>query len=167
MSLIFKYWAKIILILCIIAISSALVAEYIFNIYPCDMCLYQRYPYYFIVTIFIIFSFSKKNFNLYFYLLSELAILYGLFYSVWHVGIENKLFDGPSGCSTILEKTNSTADLKNQILSQDIVICSEVTWAFFGISAATINTILLLFIFFFNTIYIINNYYEKKEKNKT
>ena len=55
------------------------------------MCLNQRYPYYFIITIFILFYFVRGKYNLWFYILTELALVYGLFYAVWHVGIEQKI----------------------------------------------------------------------------
>ena len=55
MNYIIRYWAIVVFILSAIAISSALIAEYVFNLLPCKMCLYQRYPYYFIISIFILF----------------------------------------------------------------------------------------------------------------
>ena len=112
MNYIIRCWGVIIFFLCVAAISSALIAEYIFNILPCPMCLNQRYPYYFIISIFIIFYFAKKMPNIWFYILTELAVLYGLFYSVWHVGIEQNFLTGPSTCSGKLEKVNSAIDLK-------------------------------------------------------
>ena len=89
--------------------------------------------------------------------MNQLAILYGLFYSVWHVGIEKKIFKGPESCSGIISVTNSIKDLKEQIANQPIVSCSEVSWAMFGISAAIINSILLLLILIFNSIFIVRN----------
>ena len=44
-----------------------------------------------------------------------LASLYGIFYSVWHVGVENKILKGPAGCSTNLSISSSTGELKEQI----------------------------------------------------
>ena len=44
-----------------------------------------------------------------------------------------------------------------------VVSCDEVVWSIFGLSAASINTIVLLFIFVINALYLLNKY-EKKEK---
>ena len=98
------------------------------------------------------------------YVLVQLATIYGIFYSIWHVGVEKKLFQGPTGCSTGLSKSSNTADLKEQIFSKSVISCDEVIWSFFGISAASLNTIVLLFIFIINGLYIYSNY-AKKEKN--
>ena len=135
-----RYWGVILFFSCVVAISSALIAEYFFHILPCQMCLNQRYPYYFIISIFIAFYFIKKISKIWLYIFAELAILYGLFYSLWHVGIEKNLLTGPSGCSGKLEKVSSVNDLKEQILNQTIVNCNEINWAILGISATTLNS---------------------------
>ena len=94
-------------------------------------------------------------------ILIQLGSIYGIFYSLWHVGVENKVLDGPAGCSAHLLNYSSTSDLKEQILNSQVVSCDEVIWSFFGISAASINTLVLLFIFVMNALYIYK-YYGKK-----
>ncbi len=165
MSYLIRYWAVILFTLSIIAISSAFIAEYVFNLSPCKMCLYQRYPYYFIIGVFILFYLIRKISNIWLYILTELAIFYGLFYSIWHVGIEKKLILGPSNCSAFIKKTNSIEGLKEQILNKTIVNCNDITWSILGLSAATINTILLFLFLLFNTIFIIKVFYEKEKNN--
>ncbi len=96
-------------------------------------------------------------------ILIQLASIYGIFYSVWHVGVENKLLDGPAGCGANLLMSSSTTELKEQILNRQVISCDEVIWSIFGMSAASINTLVLLFIFVMNAIYIYK-YYGKKEK---
>jgi len=164
MKIIIKNWVKVIFILSLIAILSALIAEYVFNLIPCKMCLYQRHPYYFIIGILIIFFFLKKTNSIWLYILVELAILYGIFYSAWHVGIEQNLLKGPSGCSATLNNVGSIENLKEQISNQDIVNCSDISWIIFGLSAATINLLLLILLLFFNTLFIYKALYDK-EKN--
>jgi disulfide bond formation protein DsbB len=93
-----------------------------------------------------------------------MSSIYGLFYAIWHVGVENNLLSGPSGCSAGLQITENTINLKEQILSKQVISCDEVIWSFFGISAASINTIVLLFIFIVNALYINMYYGSKKEK---
>ena len=149
-----KNWAIIVLLISSIASIAALIAQYLFNILPCQMCLYQRYPYYFIILFSIIYIITKKIPLVLYYWINSFAFAIGLFFSIWHVGIEQKILKGPSGCSGFLKKTNSIDDLKNQILSQDIISCADTTWYMFGFSAATINAILMFLFLFFNTITI-------------
>ena len=158
MNYIIRYWAVIIFILSLFAISSALIAEYIYHILPCQMCLNQRYPYYFIISIFVVFYFITKKPNIWLYILTELAVLYGLFYSMWHVGIEQNLLTSPSSCTRKLEEANSINDLKEQIINQAVINCNEVSWSILGLSAATLNSILLFLLLLFNTIFIYKIY---------
>ena len=110
--------------------------------------------------------FNLKNLNkIWLYLLIQFASVYGLFYSIWHVGVENKILKGPAGCSAMLTSSENASDLKAQILSKQVISCDEVIWSFFGISAASINTLVLLVIFIFNAIYLYRNNGFKKEKN--
>ena len=149
-----RYWGVILFFLCVVAISIALIAEYFFHILPCKMCLNQRYPYYFIISIFIVFYFINKTSNIWLYVLTELAVMYGLFYSVWHVGIEQNLLSGPSNCSGKLEEASSVSNLKEQILNQAVINCNEISWSILGLSAATLNSLLLFLLLLFNTIFI-------------
>ena len=159
-----KYWFYVLGLLSIAAIGSALIAEYYFFLEPCKMCLKQREPYYAIIVLFLLFLIFRWQKNIWFFIVVQISIIYGLFYSVWHVGIENKILPGPSGCSGGLELTNNASSLKDQIMSKAVVNCEDIIWSMFGLSAATINSLLLFLIFIINAIYLWNNGI-KKEKN--
>ena len=159
-----QYWFWIVSILSLVAIIAALIAELIFNLEPCSMCLKQRHPYYFIIITFIIFALFKWQKKIWFYVGVQLASIYGLFYAFWHVGIENKILPGPSECSAELKLSNNVSELKDQIMSKTVISCEEVIWSFFGISAATINTFIVLAIFIINAIYLYKLYGSKKTK---
>ena len=162
--MIIRNWTKLLFVISIVSISSALVAEYFFNLQPCELCLKQRHPYY-LILICLVFIFLLKNLNkIWLYVVIQFASVYGLFYSIWHVGVENKILSGPAGCSAMLTSSESTSDLKAQILSKQVISCDEVIWSFFGISAASINTLVLLVIFIFNAIYLYRDNGFKKEK---
>ena len=163
--MIIRNWTTLLFVISLISISSALVAEYFFNLQPCELCLKQRHPYY-LILICLVFIFLLKNLNkIWLYVVIQFASVYGLFYSIWHVGVENNILKGPAGCSAMLTSSKSASDLKAQILSKQVISCDEVIWSFFGISAASINTLVLLVIFIFNAIYLYKNNGFKKEKN--
>ncbi len=156
--MIIRNWSTLLFIISLISISSALIAEHFFNLRPCDLCLKQRHPYY-LILICLIFIFLFRNLNrIWLYLVIQFASVYGLFYSIWHVGVENKILKGPAGCSAMLTSTDNASDLKAQILSKQVISCDEVIWSFFGFSAASINTLVLLVIFILNAIYLLRYY---------
>ena len=160
-----KYWVYLVALFSVVALASAFIAEFYFNLAPCEMCLKQREPYYIIILGFTLITILKWQERIWFYLGVQLISIYGLFYSIWHVGIENKFLSGPEECSDGLNITNNASDLKEQILSKPVINCEDVAWSIFSLSAATINSILLFLIFILNAIYIFSNYGSKKEKS--
>ena len=160
-----KYWFYIVTLLSAIALISALIAEFYFNLAPCEMCLKQREPYYIIILGFIFIAILRWQTRIWFYLGVQLISIYGLFYSIWHVGIENQLLSGPTGCSSGLNITNNASSLKEQILAKPVVNCEDIAWSIFGLSAATINSLLLFLIFILNAIYLWSYYDAEKENN--
>ena len=159
-----KYWFYLVTLFSFVALASALIAEFYFNLAPCEMCLKQREPYYIIILGFTFIAILRWQERIWFYLGVQLISIYGLFYSVWHVGIENQLLSGPAGCSSELNMTNNASNLKEQILSKPVINCEDIAWSIFGLSAATINSLLLFLIFILNAIYLWKNYGAKKEK---
>lgn len=160
-----KYWFYLVTLFSVVALASALIAEYYFDLQPCAMCLKQREPYYVIIAGFILVMILKWQDKIWFYVGVQIASIYGLFYSLWHVGIENKILAGPSSCSGGLNISTNTSSLKEQIITKAVINCEEVAWSIFGLSAATINSLLLFLIFIINAIYIAHIYGSKKEKN--
>ena len=151
-----KYWFWTVSILSFLAIISALIAEYFFNLEPCSMCLKQRHPYYFIIVAFLLIIFFRLQKKIWFYIGVQISSIYGLFYAIWHTGIENNLLSGPAECSGGLQQSNNISTLKEQILSKTVINCEDVIWSFFGISAASINTFIIAMIFTINAYYLFN-----------
>ena len=154
MKIIGKNWTFIIFVVASIAILTALIAQYNFNLLPCKMCLYQRYSYYALIIISGIFLILKNNDNKVFYLTAEILIIIGLFFAIWHVAIENNIISGLEGCSFIIENINDFADLKDYISKGPIVFCNEVNWSFLGISFALYNSVLQIVLLSINTVYL-------------
>ena len=158
-------WIFIVFLISLIAITSALIAEHIFGFSPCKLCIKQRYGYYVIITLITLFYLFRFKKNIFLAILIEFSIFYGLFYSLWHLGIEQKILTGPKSCAGMILNSDSIENLKNQILNQPIINCSEITWIMFGLSAATINSLVLILILFFNTMYIKSNLYDSEKNN--
>ena len=162
MKLLKNNWPIIVLTISSIAIISALTVEYLFNILPCKMCLYQRYPFYLIIFISIIYLFSKKIPLIWYYWICALSFSFGLFFAIWHVGIEQKILPSLQGCSNTIHNTQSIAKLQEQIINQNIVNCDEITWSIMGLSAATLNSLLLIVLLVINSNFIIQHFYDKE-----
>lgn len=126
-------------------LAGAFGSEYFGHLYPCEMCWWQRYAHMVAFALAVI-AFSgpplaprARTFTL----LAALAIATSGAIGVYHAGVEAKIFEGFTTCST-LPKAASTADLLRQITHAPLIRCDEVQFRFLGISMAGWNAILSL-----------------------
>ena len=125
-----------------LSLAIAYFIQYVLGHEPCNLCLIERIPYLasliLISLIFIINKFEK--------LISGIVLLFFIFGSVvslYHVGIEQGFFSESFLCD--LDSSNkvmSKEDLLTQIQNKAPISCKDVTFKFFGLSLATINTVI-------------------------
>ena len=129
----------------ILSLSIAYFIQYVLGHKPCNLCLIERIPYLtaviLIPLIFIILRFEKI-------IASTILIffIFGAIVSFYHVGIEQGFFSESFVCD--LDNINDNLS-KEQLLKQlknAPVSCKEVTFKFFGLSLATINTVISIFL---------------------
>lgn len=157
--LIYKKTIYSILFFSIFTIIFAYYVELVLGHQPCNLCLFERIPYILVISIMItllIFSnLEKISFGL-----VGIVFLISFFLSIYHVGIEQEIFNESNVCNTgsnidTLNKEELIKELTNQRIS-----CKIVTFYIFGLSLATINAFISLMISFI-TIKIFLKY-EKK-----
>jgi len=133
----------------ILVILSALFIEFFLKIKPCILCIYQRYPYY-IITFLSLIYFLKKDLKILLILLIILTSLASIILSTYHVGIETGLIEETTSCKTSLNNNLSKDAILKQLESNLASSCKEVNFKLFGFSLASINIILSLIL---TTIY--------------
>lgn len=148
MSKVTNYFLAI-LIVNILVILSALFIEFFLKIKPCILCIYQRYPYY-IITFLSLIYFLKKDLKILLILLIILTSLASIILSTYHVGIETGLIEETTSCKTSLNNNLSKDAILKQLESNLASSCKEVNFKLFGFSLASINIILSLIL---TTIY--------------
>ena len=140
-----KFILNGILAFSILSLSIAYFIQYVLGHKPCNLCLIERIPYLtaviLIPLIFIILRFEKI-------IASTILIffIFGAIVSFYHVGIEQGFFSESFVCD--LDNINDNLS-KEQLLKQlknAPVSCKEVTFKFFGLSLATINTVISIFL---------------------
>ena len=135
--------------------------EFYFSLIPCDLCIKQRIVHVSILLlsllIFPLYTFSKLKLimlsilNLFWLVSSSLAF--------YHFGIEKKLWEGFSECSSNLIFNENTLD---QLLSRSPIRCDETQFELFNLSLAGWNGILSTIIFIILSYLLYRNYKEKK-----
>ena len=71
-----------------------------------------------------------------------LFFFFGAIVSFYHFGIEQGFFSESLVCDLVNNKSLTKDELLNQLKNTKVVSCKDVTFRFFGLSLATINTII-------------------------
>ena len=126
-----------------IALISAYFIEYILGHQPCNLCVYERIPYFLAILIVLI---NYKYNKLEKYLILSLAIIFliATILSLYHLGIEQGFIQESLLCE--LEKGVNIVD-KDEILKQlqqKSISCKDVTFKIFGLSLTNYNIIISL-----------------------
>ena len=151
---------NIILFFSIFALASAFFIEYILGHKSCNLCLLQRIPYILVITIIILISIFKSFEKVSLLILSIIFFL-ATFLAIYHVGIEQGFIDESAVCNLNNKELNSLnkKDLLKELNTKPIS-CKDVSFKMFGLSLATLNTLISLILAFI-TLRIFFNY-EKK-----
>ena len=143
-----------------IALISAYFIEYVLGHQPCNLCVYERIPYFLAILIVLI---NYKYNKLEKYLILSLAIIFliATILSLYHLGIEQGFIQESLLCD--LENGANIVD-KDEILKQlqqKSISCKDVTFKIFGLSLTNFNIIISLLL----TIGLTKIYFEY-EKNR-
>ncbi|RPF71355.1 disulfide bond formation protein B [Aurantiacibacter spongiae] len=111
-------------------LAGAYVGQYGFDLAPCQMCWWQRYPHFAAILIGLVSTVLPPRRA--WIALAGLAIAVSGLIGVFHAGVEYRWWEGP-GCA-------GTGDFT----SLDFVRCDEPAWTLFGISLAGFNALLSL-----------------------
>ena len=120
--------------------------EYFFLLVPCDLCIKQRilHASILILTMLIILTYNVFKLKFLMILILDFFWLLSASLAFYHFGIEKKLWEGFSECSSKLTFNENTL---NQILSKSPIRCDEPQFEIFNISLAGWNGVLSLLIF--------------------
>lgn len=129
------------------ALGMALIAQYVFGLAPCNLCVIQRYPFGFVIVIGLLgFIFAEKApkataIRMFFI---GCAMLFNAGVAAYHTGVERKWWTSfLEGCTVPEMDPN---DILGSLQRQDIVRCDEIPWQdpLLGLSMANYNIIFSL-----------------------
>jgi len=126
--------------------SAALLAAALFfqsiGYAPCELCILQRWPH--LAAAVIAVAIAATGFRRTWAALGLAAAVLATAFAIYHVGVEQAWWAGPSACSGGLGDLSglSTQDLLARIQSAPVVRCDEPSWYFLGLTMAAWNAIL-------------------------
>ena len=135
---------NLILLFSIFALSAAYFVQHILGHKPCNLCLIERLPYIFAIIIIISLGLILKKFEKAIIILLALIFITATIISFYHFGIEQGFFKESLVCNLDSSIANLSKEDLIKELQQQTVSCKNVSFRIFGLSLATINTIISL-----------------------
>jgi disulfide bond formation protein DsbB len=122
-------------------LAGAYGSQYVGGLYPCEMCWWQRYPY-FVALAFAAgaLALRKPGLSRLFTALAALAILTSAAIGGYHAGVEYGWWEGLTACTATIK--GSGKELLDSIMKAPLVRCDAAPWTMFGISLAGYNFLL-------------------------
>ena len=134
---------NLILIFSVFALGAAYFIQHILGHKPCNLCLIERLPYIFAIII-ISLDLILKKFEKVIVIFLILIFLAATIISFYHFGIEQGFFKESLVCNLDNNINNLSKEDLIKELQQQTVSCKDVSYRIFGLSLATINTIISL-----------------------
>ncbi len=128
-------------------LGGALVSQYVFGLYPCEMCYWQRWPHWAALALGGIAVLSVRRVQglaVGMAALAAIAIAASGLIGGFHAGVEYGWWEGLTSCATSVPAGATTDDVLNSIMAAPLVRCDAAPWSMFGISLAGYNFLLSL-----------------------
>lgn len=128
-------------------LGGALVSQYVFGLYPCEMCYWQRWPHWAASALGGIAVLSVRRVQglaVGMAALAAIAIATSGLIGGFHAGVEYGWWEGLTSCATSVPAGATTDDVLNSIMAAPLVRCDAAPWSMFGISLAGYNFLLSL-----------------------
>lgn len=119
-------------------LAGAFGFQYIAGLSPCALCLWQRWPH--AAAILIGLAFYLLGWRILAWL-GALAALATSGLGMYHVGVEQGWWLGPSTCSASGARALRGQDLVDSIMNAPLVLCDDIAWQMLGVSMAGWNAI--------------------------
>ena len=130
-----------VLIFCVLGLTMAYFIEYFLNHAPCNLCLIERIPYMATIILSFLILFFKKYEKIVLITIG-LFFVFGTIISFYHFGIEQGFFNESLVCDfNILNNATSAEELLKELEIKSIS-CKDVNFKIFGLSLATLNTVI-------------------------
>jgi disulfide bond formation protein DsbB len=120
------------------ALCVAWLAQYGFGLAPCHLCLWQRGAYWAAIVLAIAAIVAGRVSRRQGLVLgvTGIALLVGAGISLFHVGVEQKWWEGTGACVGGSLSGLTGADLEAAIMNAPVTRCDEAAFEMFGISMA-------------------------------
>lgn len=129
------------------ALALAHLAERVFGLQPCELCLAARWPYYIGAPLALLIFLVPLSLSSAWRQLAAAGLcavlLWSLYYGLYHSGIEYGWWPAPAECASSGAAVTKAEDLLSQLGRTKIVPCDAPSFRLFGVlSFANLNALL-------------------------
>jgi disulfide bond formation protein DsbB len=136
--------AALAFILGLLTILGALASEVFAGLVPCELCLEQRYPYYWGLPVLLVVLALWKRLPVAVWYVAMAIVLalfaWGAWLGGYHAGVEWGFWAGPTSCTGVGDAISFEA--LSDLNSARVVPCDQVQFRFLGLSLAGYNAII-------------------------
>jgi disulfide bond formation protein DsbB len=119
-------------------LGGAFAFQYLGHMPPCKLCLWQRWPHAAAIGFGVLgLATGRREWAI----AGMLAALATSGLGVYHAGVEQMWWEGPTTCTSQPISGLTTDQLLTQIMNAPVVRCDEIVWSLFGLSMAAWNAI--------------------------
>jgi disulfide bond formation protein DsbB len=136
---------------------SVYVMQYGFNILPCKLCIFQRFPYFAIIALLGLYFVVGSKYNpKTILILVTLIFIISTGLSLYHSLIEFKIITTDLQCAQ-LEDFKTKASIYNDLIGKKAVSCDMATFKIFNFSLSNWNFLVSFIMLFISIILIYKN----------
>lgn len=134
------------------ALAGAYTGEFVFDLKPCTLCLYQRLPYMAVILFSLLglLLHKRKTVSMILVGLAGLAFLTNAVIAFYHSGIERGWWnDGLDGCRVSFDDSATAQGFLDRLLKAPAVPCDQIPWVdpILGLTMANYNAALCFGLF--------------------
>jgi disulfide bond formation protein DsbB len=118
---------------------GALGFQFVGGLAPCEMCHWQRWAHLAVIALALPAAIlSRRPLAL----LAVLAMAAAAGLGLFHAGVEQGWWEGPTACASSAALAASPAEMLDNLLATPMVRCDAIPWSLFGLSMAGWNTLI-------------------------
>ena len=118
--------------------------QYLGGLAPCPMCIWQRWPHAVAFLIGIAAMTVLWKFRRPLSALGFMTMLTSAGLGIFHAGVEQQWWEGPTTCVGTDPGSMNSEDLLNALMEAPMVRCDEIVWDLWGITMAGWNALISL-----------------------
>jgi disulfide bond formation protein DsbB len=139
----------IVLILSVAVVGAALLAQYGGGLVPCELCLYQRWPYFAVIALMALaFALGRRGVSRVALALAAVIFVASAGLACYHLGVEQHWFAGPTACTGDGLAGGSIEEIRRRLLATPVVRCDLAQWSVVGIDPLVSGNLVVSLVLF-------------------